>query len=151
MSSVYKKELISLGRKFFEGIGYTGIGSIEFKYDDRDGKFKLIELNPRFWQQNIQATTAGVNFPYINYLDCLGVKVEPCLSFKEGIGWLDFWADTRSFMSHRRKSKLSIAAWLRSVVQAKSFSIYASNDLRPFFLELSVMFKFYFKKFLKLS
>lgn len=147
MTSVYDEELIMLGRKFFEGIGYTGVGSIEFKRDDRDGKFKLIELNPRFWQQNIQATVAGINFPYINYLDCLGMTVEPRLSFENGVGWLNIWADIRSFRAHRRKDGISIANWLRSVFRAKSFSSYASNDLRPFFHGLSTMFKYYLNRF----
>ena len=60
MTSVYHSDLITLGRRFFEGIDYTGVGSIELKKDDRDGQFKLLELNPRYWQQNIQAT---YNFP----------------------------------------------------------------------------------------
>lgn len=81
MISVNMPDLIMLGQKFFEGIGYTGVGSIEFKKDEKDSNFKLIELNPRFWQQNIQATYAGINFPYINYLDCIGAEVEQSLSF----------------------------------------------------------------------
>ena len=33
-------------------IGYKGIAEVEFKYDERDRKYKLIEINPRPWVQN---------------------------------------------------------------------------------------------------
>ncbi|MCP4608618.1 MAG: hypothetical protein GY845_07880 [Planctomycetes bacterium] len=108
MASVNSPELIALGRRFFEGMGYTGVGSIEFKLDDRDARFRIIELNPRFWVQNIQATYAGVNFPYINYLDCTGGKVVPSLDFKENICWLNAFEDLASFIGNRKRGDVSL-------------------------------------------
>lgn len=69
VESIHYPELVDLGLKFFKGIGYRGIGSIEFKKDERDGKLKMIELNSRLWQQNSLATACGINFPLIQYLD----------------------------------------------------------------------------------
>ena len=39
--------------------------SIEFKKDERDGVFKLLEINPRIWGYNYLATRAGIDFPYL--------------------------------------------------------------------------------------
>jgi predicted ATP-grasp superfamily ATP-dependent carboligase len=47
VQSVEYPELLALGKAFFKKIGYRGVGSAEFKLDDRDGTLKLIELNPR--------------------------------------------------------------------------------------------------------
>ena len=58
-----------MGKRFLESIGYRGIGSAEFKRDERDGELKLIELNPRYWQQAALAERCGVNFPLAQYLD----------------------------------------------------------------------------------
>lgn len=131
MTSGNYPELIALGRRFFEGIGYTGVGSIEFKKDDRDGQFKLIELNPRYWQQNIQATCAGVNFPYINYLDCIGEKVDPVLSFKENIRFLDAREDFLSYMVNRKRGDVSFFKWVKSILSANCFAHFSWDDLKP--------------------
>ncbi len=131
MASGYYPELIKLARRFFEGINFTGIGSIEFKKDERDGQFKLIELNPRLWAQNIQAAVAGVNFPLINYLDCIGEKVEPILDYNKNICWQDAIQDFQSFLGNRKKGDISIKNWFRSILQADCFAYFAWDDLRP--------------------
>ena len=124
-------EPIALGRKFFEGLGYTGAGNIQFKYDDRDGQLKLIELNPRFGMMNMLATYAGVNFPYINYLDCIGEKVIPSLTFKENIRWLHAVDDVRSFWANRKRGDTSFTEWVKSILSANCFAYYARDDLKP--------------------
>ena len=46
-TSLYVPEIEELSWKFLEGIDYRGICGTEFKYDRRDGKYKMIEVNPR--------------------------------------------------------------------------------------------------------
>jgi predicted ATP-grasp superfamily ATP-dependent carboligase len=131
MTSRNVPALVELGRRFFEGLNYTGVGSIEFKKDDKDGTFKLIELNPRLWQQNIQATYAGVNFAYINYLDCIGEMVEPSLHFRENVRYVDRIQDFRSFLGNRQRGDVSIYQWLTSVYKADCFAYFAWDDMIP--------------------
>jgi len=131
MKSYKIVDLIQLGRKFFEGLGYTGMGSIEFKRDERDGRFKLIELNSRFWLQNIQAYNAGINFPYINYLDCIGAKTIPCLTFSNNIYWLDLIQDFRSFLDKRKRGEESMFTWIKSLRHANCFAYFSGDDLLP--------------------
>jgi len=133
VESLRYPELVDLGLEFFEGIGYRGIGSIEFKLDDRDGKLKMIELNPRLWQQNIQATDCGINFPLIQYLDLTDQHPSPQTEFKEGVRWIDAIADFQSFWSYFRRGELSLRAWVRSWIGARSFATFAWDDLGPFF------------------
>jgi predicted ATP-grasp superfamily ATP-dependent carboligase len=143
-------ELIELGRKCFEGMGYNGIGSIEFKKDDRDDQYKLIELNPRFWLQNIQATCAGVNFPYIYYLDCIGERVEPVLRFKENIRYWDAYPDLGSFLANRRRGEVSFFEWVKSIFSADCYAYFAWDDLKPirqrFKQLLDTIYRFMFRK-----
>lgn len=132
VESVYYEELKDLGLKFFKKINYHGIGSIEFKKDERDGKLKMIELNPRLWQQNIQATVCGINFALIQYLDLTGQNPVPQTKFEEGVKWIDEIADFQSFWTYFRKSELTPWAWLRSWRGKKTFSTFAWDDLGPF-------------------
>ena len=133
VESLRYPELVELGLKFFLGIGYRGIGSIEFKKDERDGRLKMIELNPRLWQQNIHATDCGMNFPLIQYLDLTGPNPAPQTEFKEGVRWLDAMADFQAFWTYFRRGELSPWAWVRSWIGAQSFATFAWDDLGPFF------------------
>jgi predicted ATP-grasp superfamily ATP-dependent carboligase len=38
---------------------------VEFKVDPRDGRPKLLEVNPRFWGSLHHAILCGVNFPWL--------------------------------------------------------------------------------------
>lgn len=131
LTSQSNRSLVETAIKFFEGIGYSGVGNIEFKKDDRDSTYKLIELNPRIWQQNAQSASAGVDFAYINYLDCIGEDVTPALEFTENICYLDIFHDFRSF--HRgKKSKIgAFFQWIKMVRRADCYAYFIRDDPKP--------------------
>ena len=124
-------ELNALGRRFLESMGYTGVANIQFKYDDRDGQYRLIELNPRIGMANILLTCAGVNTPYNNYLDCIGEKVTPSLTVKENVSWMTLAGDIKSFLANRKRGDISFIEWLKSVFSVNCFPYYAHDDIRP--------------------
>ena len=63
VESISDRNLAYLGTKLFKAISYKGVGSAEFKFDEKDNRIKLIEINSRYWQQNAQADHCGMNFP----------------------------------------------------------------------------------------
>ena len=63
--------------EFLRRIGYVGICEIEMKWDDRDGRVKLIEANPRLSGGGDAAPYAGVDLCWIHYLDLIGQPVVP--------------------------------------------------------------------------
>ncbi|MBP7690449.1 MAG: hypothetical protein KA764_00950 [Anaerolineales bacterium] len=132
VESLAYPELAELGRRFFQEIGYRGIGSIEFKRDERDGQLKLIELNPRLWHQNSQADDCGQNFPWIQYLDLTGRPPAPQLAFTPGVKWWNARHDFQSFLEYSRRGELSLAGWVSSWLGARSFATFALDDLGPF-------------------
>jgi D-aspartate ligase len=131
MVSVHNREVMELGMRFFERIGYTGMGSIEFKRDEADGIFHIIELNPRFWLQNMQATYSGLNFPMIQYLDMVDGQAYPCSEYHDGVRWVDAWLDYLSFRSHRRDGASSYADLMRTWTGVSCFSHFAMDDPIP--------------------
>jgi len=131
VASMALPELAELGLRFYERIGYRGIGDLEFKKDARDGLPRLIELNPRFWQQNALATRCGINFPLIEYLDLTDQAPEPQTEFREKVKWFDLGMDFLSFYEHARRDGLSLAGWLRSIRGTECFARFAWDDIRP--------------------
>ncbi len=132
VESVHYPELAELGLHFLKSINYRGIGSIEFKKDDRDGKLKMIELNPRLWQQNIQATDCGMNFPLMEYQDLCGQNPPAITTFREGVRWWDSLADFQSFWEYNKRGELSFPQWVSSWIGATSHPRFAWDDLGPF-------------------
>ncbi|GIW46029.1 MAG: hypothetical protein KatS3mg077_3311 [Candidatus Binatia bacterium] len=55
-----------------EGARFHGIAQVEFKYDARDGQYKLLEINGRSWLWVKLAAYSGVNLPLIQYCDLTG-------------------------------------------------------------------------------
>ena len=136
VESVYNTELVAEGRKLFRGINFTGIGSAEFKWDEKDGKLKLIEINPRYWQQNYLCTASGVNFPYINYCDLNGTPVANNPNFKSGIKWVNRYMDFDSFLKYRKEGVLTFSEWRKSLKGKKVYSDYTWDDPIPALYEI---------------
>lgn len=136
VKSIHYPDLMSIGARYFTSIGYRGVGSAEFKLDERDGNLKLIELNPRYWQQNMLSDRCGMNFPLIDYLECTGQKPKPIFDFRDDIKWVNIYMDFSSYLSYRNQEELTFHEWLSSLRGAKVFSDFALDDILPAFYEI---------------
>ncbi|MFZ2499676.1 hypothetical protein [Methanosarcina sp.] len=70
------------GRKLLNGMDIKGIAQPEFKYDSRDNKYKLMEINLRSMMWHRVGNLSGVNLQYSQYLDALGEKVDSQVQVK---------------------------------------------------------------------
>lgn len=61
--SFYHHELREYGRSVLAGLNWTGVAMVEFKRSSRDGRFYLMEVNPKYWGSLDLAIHAGCNFP----------------------------------------------------------------------------------------
>lgn len=82
-------------------MGLRGIFSAEFKRDERDGLFKLLEVNPRPWWYLEFAATCGADVCEPAYRDALGLPVAPAPPYRVGVrliypvhDWLAWWRDS---------------------------------------------------------
>jgi predicted ATP-grasp superfamily ATP-dependent carboligase len=77
-----------LGVALLKALKFHGVAQVEFKLDPRDGRFKLIEINARFWLWHGLATQCGVNLASIAYLDAVGRTPNPILAQQCGPVWV---------------------------------------------------------------
>ena len=73
--SYWVEELVEQSKKIVKLLGYTGIAEIEYKYNSVDGKYYLIEMNPRTWSWIGITPKTGVNLPLIAYKDMIGEEI----------------------------------------------------------------------------
>jgi predicted ATP-grasp superfamily ATP-dependent carboligase len=75
--SVWVQDVVDAGLDVLRALGCNGLSQVEFRYDARDGRFKLMEVNPRLWQWHSLARACGVDFPLLAYRHLTGERVEP--------------------------------------------------------------------------
>jgi D-aspartate ligase len=104
-------------RRLLSGIGYRGVFSGELKFDERDGLFKLLEVNARPWWYVDFAARSGVDVCTMAYRDALGEDVEPVASYRVGRHCIYTRLDLESW---RRENQSWAGGWslLRSWVGA---------------------------------
>ncbi|MFB3916846.1 MAG: hypothetical protein ACE14M_08955 [Terriglobales bacterium] len=119
-------------RRFMKEIGYRGILDIGYRYDARDGNYKVLDINPRigctfrlFLAQN------GLDVIRAMYLDLTGQSVPQAVP-REGRRWLVELPDLKSTIEYFRLGKLSFTQWLRSFRGVEETGYFAMDDLRPF-------------------
>ena len=70
--AVWVQEVVDAGLRLLAALSFTGLSQVEFKRDPRDGRFKLMEINPRLFQWHGLAAACGVDLPALAYWDLLG-------------------------------------------------------------------------------
>lgn len=69
-------EVLQQGRTLLNEMNLYGINEPEFKYDHRDGKYKLMEINLRSMMWHRVGNLSGVNIQYTQWADALNLKIE---------------------------------------------------------------------------
>jgi D-aspartate ligase len=69
-------EVTELSTSFCRAIGYHGIGDLDWRFDRRDGRYKLLDFNPRVGAQfRLFETDAAVDVVRAMHLDLTGREV----------------------------------------------------------------------------
>jgi predicted ATP-grasp superfamily ATP-dependent carboligase len=105
--SVRFPEIEEYATTLLETLNWHGVAMVEFRVDPRDGKPKLMEINPRFWGSLQLATYSGVDFPYLLYKMAIDGDVEPVFEYKTGVKvrWL-LLGDILWFLGIQNSNKL---------------------------------------------
>lgn len=63
-------------KKLMKSLNWSGVAHVDLRYDENENDYKIIEINPRFWQTTEASEIAGVNFPYLYLLKSLNEEFE---------------------------------------------------------------------------
>jgi len=78
-------EALESARKLLSALNWYGVAMVEFKWDKKDDRPKLMEINGRFWGSLQLAISSGVDFPYLLYCMASGEKLELPNNYRIGI------------------------------------------------------------------
>jgi predicted ATP-grasp superfamily ATP-dependent carboligase len=98
---------------------FRGIFSAEFKFDERDRSFKILEINARAWWYVEFAGRCGVDVCRMAYADALGQEVPEQWNYRVGARLVYGYMDLMAGHHEWRAGRLSLAAWARSWLGAQ--------------------------------
>lgn len=124
--------------KLFAGIGYYGLGYVEFKKDERTGEHFIIEPNiGRPTGRSAIAEAGGVEILYTMYCDVLGMELPPNIGQQyTGVKWIGIRRDFASAVYHWMHKELTIREYIKSIWGPKAYALYSRKDLGPFIGDL---------------
>jgi D-aspartate ligase len=130
-------EAAELGLKFLRHLKLKGLGNIEFKWDERDGKLKIIEVNARFTGSDCLITKSGINLALIAYNRITGRPQPPVLNYKQPLVLWRPLEDVLAVWELRKRGELSASEWLRQLLRTDKFPFFEWRDPMPALFMLS--------------
>ena len=135
VETVELPEIEEPARRLLEAMRFTGLVEVEFKRDPRDGRCKLLDVNPRMWGWHTLGRRAGVDFPYLLWQF---MHREPAREIRghTGVRWMRMTTDLPAALVEMRRGRLSAHAYFESLRGPLESAIFAADDLLPALLEL---------------
>jgi predicted ATP-grasp superfamily ATP-dependent carboligase len=120
--------------QFMKAIGYHGILDIGYRYDRRDGQYKVLDVNPRIGCTfRLFTATNGMDAARALYLDRTGQEVARS-NAAEGRKWFVEDFDLFSAIRSYREGALKLKDWVRSFQGVEEAASFALDDPLPFLM-----------------
>jgi predicted ATP-grasp superfamily ATP-dependent carboligase len=114
-----------------KAIGYYGPLDIGYRYDARDGQYKVLDINPRIGATfRLFVGENGMDVARAMYLDLTGQEVVS-MPAKEGRKWIVEDLDLVSSFRYCREGTLSFSDWVRSFRGIEEAAFMCKDDPLP--------------------
>jgi D-aspartate ligase len=130
--------LEELSQRFLRAIDYYGLVELEYKLDPRDHQFKLLDVNARTWGYHTLGLQAGVDFPYLLFLDQLERSAPICRT-QPGVRWIRLVTDVPTGLLEMLRGRLDWREFSRSLKTFEIESVFCREDLLPGLVELALI------------
>ncbi len=129
--SVLVPAILEEATPLVKALEYTGTCEIEFLLDPRDGKYKLIEINPRTWLWVGLAKACGIDYAKMMYRYVNDIPQEYPQTFQVGMEWINWLTDTVYGMKAISKGLITLPEYIKSLRGRKVRAIWSWSDLMP--------------------
>jgi len=130
--SEFVAEVVSPGAALLEALDFEGFACTEFKYDARDGTYKLMEVNGRPNHSSGLAIYCGLDFPWITYRRISAGERPAPVRPRSGVYWINDFRDVIHSASRAGRDGQLARDIARPWVRDHVFGIYDATDTKPF-------------------
>jgi predicted ATP-grasp superfamily ATP-dependent carboligase len=125
--------LLPLAEKLLSYMRVSGMVEVEFKYDERDQQYKLLDINVRPWGWHTLCIACGLDFPYLQYCSAVGKPLVFPPGIDYGYQWVRMLTDIPAGLQEIRTGITTPLAYLRSFKGKMAFSVLNWRDPLPVF------------------
>lgn len=124
--------LLELGQKLLFQMQALGMVEVEFKYDRRDQQYKLLDINLRPWGWHSLCIACGLDFPYIQFRDALGLAYEvPREAARSNYRWIRLLTDIPAGLQEIQRGMTTPGRYLCSLPGETVFAVFDWRDPLP--------------------
>lgn len=132
--SVTNDVLLHQAETLLKAISYAGIMDIDYRFDKRDGQYKLLDFNPRIGAQfRMFVDDNGLDVARALYRDLTAQTVRRSRQVDGRIFVVEPY-DLRASVNYFWRGELSAYAWLHSFKGRKEFAWFNWDDPSPFLM-----------------
>ena len=132
VQTVDRPELLDRTMRLLKMMRFTGIAEVEYKWDSAEEEYKLIEVNPRPWDQHRLGKRCGTDLIYRAYCEHAGEPMPPITS-RRTIG--DKWIAEETFVATAlgllRRRDPRLRALFQLARGKRIYAIGSANDPLP--------------------
>lgn len=129
-------EVLEPGRRILTAMDFKGFACTEFKWDHRDGMYKLMEVNGRHNLSGALAVRCGINFPLMQYRHLAEGVTPSGGKYLQGVYWTDLLRDVGYSLAFAGRERHTPAAYLKPYARRHCDAIFDRHDSRPFWVRL---------------
>jgi predicted ATP-grasp superfamily ATP-dependent carboligase len=138
VEAVEQSEVEDAACRFLRSLDYSGLVEVEFKYDRRDGRYKLLDVNARAWTWCALGSIAGVDFAHVLWRIAMGEAVEP-IRGRANVAWMHGMRDLVAAGQEMLAGRLSPLSYMRGWHQPLVFAAFAKDDPLPGIVDLPIL------------
>jgi D-aspartate ligase len=118
-------------RRFLKAVGYQGLVGIGYRYDARDGLYKVLDVNPRISGVfRLFVAADGMDIARVAYLGLTHQDVPP-IAIPPGRKWM-MEEDFISAFQYAMQGKLTFKQWRESLRGVQEWLWWSRDDVMPF-------------------
>lgn len=121
--------------QFLRAIDYYGLVEVEYKFDSRENRYKLLDVNARTWGYHSLGARAGVDFSYLLYADQVGHPISSCVA-NPGIKWMRLTTDLPTAVVACWERQIHVKDYFKSLISCNVDAVFCLRDPAPGLAEI---------------
>ncbi len=135
VETIENAEIEAAAETLLASLNFSGLVELEFKFDARDGRYKLLDFNNRAWAWIGLSPAAGVDMPYLAWRLATGHDA-PRRRGRTGAVWMHVARDLVSAAQHAMAGRLRLADYRNGWRRPLTLAAFAWDDPLPGLAEL---------------
>jgi D-aspartate ligase len=128
----HNADVVATTERLMKEIGYRGVVDMGYRYDARDGSYRLLDVNPRIGATfRLFVDSSGTDVLRALYLDMTGQPPRPRAAAREGRRWVVEHHDALEVAGALRRRELGVGAWLGSMRAVREAAWFSPLDPLP--------------------